>query len=234
MSTVTSYPEALARARASDERLVAVERRDTHAVVRLDEPEKLNPLSAVLTVQLHDALRELTRDPALRTIVLTGEDPAFCAGGDLRMMRDMAHPMADEGPGGTTSIWRWIRSEFGGICRLITGSDKTFVAAVNGAAAGVGLSFALACDVIVASERARLVPAFGRIGLLPEVGQSWLLTRRLGYGKTFELFATGRPIDGAGAAELGLANEVVAHEDLLGAAGRWCERIAALPSTCRR
>src|SRR5919198_1222207 len=111
-----------------------------------------------------------------------------------------------------------------------TRTDKAFVAAVNGAAAGVGLAFALACDLILVSERARLVPAFARIGLLPEVGTSWLLTRRLGYQRTFELFASGRHVSGAEAADLGLANSVHPHDGLLPAAHEWCERIEALPA----
>jgi 2-(1,2-epoxy-1,2-dihydrophenyl)acetyl-CoA isomerase len=119
--------------------------------------------------------------------------------------------------------------QFGGIARLITHTDKAFVAAVNGAAAGVGLAFALACDLILVSERARLVPAFGRIGLLPEVGTSWLLTRRLGYQRTFELFAGGREVTGAEAADLGLANAVLPHDELITAAREWCERIEGLP-----
>jgi 2-(1,2-epoxy-1,2-dihydrophenyl)acetyl-CoA isomerase len=73
------------------------------------------------------------------------------------------------------------------------------------------------------------VPAFGRIGLLPEVGTSWLLTRRLGYQRAFELFAGGRHISGTEAAELGLANAVLPHDELLGAAREWCDRIEALP-----
>ena len=225
----TTYVEAVTEARATGEQLVAVEREGAHAVVRMDDPDKLNPLSAELTVQLHDTLRELARDEGLRAIVLTGTDPAFSAGGDLRLMRETAHPMVDEGAGGATSAWRWIRMEFGGIARLITRTDKAFIAAVNGAAAGVGLAFALACDLILASERARLVPAFGRIGLIPEVGTSWLLTRRLGYQRTFELFAGGRVLSGEEAERLGLANAVLPHDELLPAALEWCERIEALP-----
>jgi 2-(1,2-epoxy-1,2-dihydrophenyl)acetyl-CoA isomerase len=198
--------------------------------VRLNDPQKLNPLSAELTVQLRACLVELATDPAIRVIVLTGTDPAFSAGGDLRLMRDVAHPLVDEGPDGAAGAWEWIRREFGAIARLITATDKGFIAAVNGPAAGVGLSFALACDLIVASERARLVPAFGRIGLLPEVGQSWLLTRRLGYQRTFELFASGRHLSGSEAAELGLVNAVVPHEGLLAHAQDWCARLEGLPA----
>jgi 2-(1,2-epoxy-1,2-dihydrophenyl)acetyl-CoA isomerase len=94
----------------------------------------------------------------------------------------------------------------------------------------VGLSFALACDLIVASERARFVPAFGRIGLVPEVGQSWLLTRRLGYQRAFEMFATGRHLTGSEAYELGLANAVVSHGELMPKALDWCEQLDSLPA----
>ncbi len=224
-----TYVEAVAEARRADPDLVLVERSGAHAVVTLNDPDKLNPLSAALTVRLRDALTDLAGDESLRGVVITGADPAFCAGGDLRLMRDTAQPMLERG-GGTPELWRWIRMEFGAIARLITRTDKTFIAAVNGAAAGVGLAFALACDLLLVSERARLVPAFGRIGLLPEVGTSWLLTRRLGYQRTFELFAGGRHLSGAEAAELGLANSVHPHADLLGAARDWCERVESLPA----
>jgi 2-(1,2-epoxy-1,2-dihydrophenyl)acetyl-CoA isomerase len=223
--------EARAAARSADAAeggLVLVEREGGHAVVTLNDPDKLNPLSAPLTVRLRDTLTELAADESLRAIVLTGADPAFSAGGDLRPMRESAQPML-AADGGAPELWRWIRMEFGGIARLIARTDKAFVAAVNGAAAGVGLAFALACDLILVSERARLVPAFGRIGLLPEVGTSWLLTRRLGYQRTFELFAGGRHLSGAEAAEIGLANAVVPHERLLEAARDWCDRIERLP-----
>ena len=223
-----SYTEVVEEARAADPALVLVEREGARATVTMNDPERLNPLSAALTVRLREALGELAADESVRAVVLTGTDPAFSAGGDLRLMQESARPML-AGDGGAPELWRWIRMEFGGIARLITRTDKTFIAAVNGAAAGVGLAFALACDLILVSERARLVPAFGRIGLLPEVGTSWLLTRRLGYQRAFELFAGGRHLSGAEAAELGLANSVHAHEALLPAALDWCDRIEELP-----
>ncbi len=224
------YEQIVEHARSDRERnYVQVERGGTRATVTLNDPEKLNPLSAALTVQLHDELAALARDPELRTIVLTGRDPAFSAGGDLRLMADSGQGMLAS-PSGATDIWRWIRGQFGGIARLITRTDKAFIAAVNGPAAGVGLAFALACDVLVLSDRARIVPAFGRIGLVPEVGNSWALTRRLGYQRAFGLFASGRHLTGAEAFELGLGNELVPHDQLLGAADAWCERIERLPA----
>jgi 2-(1,2-epoxy-1,2-dihydrophenyl)acetyl-CoA isomerase len=228
-----TYEEAVAAAGGRGEGLVLVERRDTHAVVTMNDPERLNPLSAELTIELHRRLEELARDESLRSVVLTGTDPAFSAGGDLRLMRDTARPMLAEG-GGAPEIWRWIRMEFGAIARLIARTDKAFIAAVNGSAAGVGLAFALACDLILVSDRAQLVPAFGKIGLLPEVGTSWALTRRIGYQRTFELFAGGRHLSGGEAAELRIANSLHSHEQLLDAAREWCDRIDELPAHVTR
>jgi 2-(1,2-epoxy-1,2-dihydrophenyl)acetyl-CoA isomerase len=224
-----SYERLVESARRETRRLVRVERRGEYAIVTMDEPESLNALSAALTVQLHDCLRELVAERALRAIVLTGSDPAFSSGGDLKLMADDAHPMLDHGAEGAADLWRWIRQQFGGIARLIMRADIPFIAALNGAAAGVGLAFALSCDMIVASERGRIVPAFLRIGLVPEVGTSWALTRRLGYQRTFELFVHGRIIEAEEALRLGLVNELVPHDELLAAAGRWCERIARQP-----
>jgi 2-(1,2-epoxy-1,2-dihydrophenyl)acetyl-CoA isomerase len=224
-----TYHDVVNGARQSSERYVAVERAGGHAIITLDDPEKLNPLSAELTVQLHDELETLAADRSIRAIVLTGRDPAFSAGGDLRLMVDVAQRQLSEPGGGATEIWRWIRHQFGGIARLITRTDKAFIAAVNGPAAGVGLAFALACDVLLLSEKATIVPAFGKIGLVPEVGNSWLLTRRLGYQRTFGLFASGRHLSAQEAFELGLGNDLVPHERLLDAARTWCEQIEQLP-----
>ena len=127
-------------------------------------------------------------------------------------------------------MWRWIRREFGGIARLIAGSDTIFVAALNGPAAGVGLAWALTCDLTMASERAVIVPAFARLGLIPEVGTSWALTRRLGYQGALAYYLKGEHIDAETAQRLGLVHEVVAHEHLLTAADEWCSRVAALPA----
>jgi 2-(1,2-epoxy-1,2-dihydrophenyl)acetyl-CoA isomerase len=226
--TATTYAEIVAGAEDAPQDLVLVERDGARATVTMNDPERFNPLSAELTVLLRRRLEELARDETVRTIVLTGVDPSFSAGGDLRLMRDTAQPMLADG-NGAPELWRWIRMEFGGIARLIARTDKAFIAAVNGPAAGVGLAFALTSDLILVSDRAVIVPAFGRIGLLPEVGTSWALTRRLGYQRTFELFAHGRHLSGEQAAELGLANSVHPHDELLDAAAAWAERIDRLP-----
>lgn len=206
---------------------VRVQRRGDRAVVTLDEPERLNVLSAPLVRQLRRALIELDADHDVRSVVITGADPGFSAGGDLKMMR--AAVEQHDSPEGGADVWRWIRREFGGIGRLISGSDTVFVAALNGAAAGVGLAWAMTCDLVIASERAVIVPAFGRLGLIPEVGTSWALTRRLGYQGALAFYLRGEHIDAGTALRLGLVQQVVAHHELLNAADDWCSRIAEMP-----
>ncbi|CDO27658.1 enoyl-CoA hydratase/isomerase family protein [Mycolicibacterium porcinum] len=206
---------------------IRVDRSGDRAVVTLDEPERLNVLSAPLVRQLRRALEDLAADNDIRAVVLTGADPGFSAGGDLRMMRAAVENRYQAE--GTADVWRWIRREFGGIARLIAGSDTIFVAALNGPAAGVGLAWALTCDVTIASEKAVIVPAFARLGLIPEVGTSWALTRRLGYQGALAYYLKGEHIDAEAAQRLGLVHEVVAHDKLLATADAWCSRVAALP-----
>ena len=208
-------------------RRVRVERYGDRAVVTLDEPKRLNVLSAPLVRQLRRELAGLDSDPDVHSVVITGADPGFSAGGDLKMMSAAVEHL--DSPEGTADVWRWIRREFGGIARLIAGSDTLFVAALNGAAAGVGLAWALTCDLVIASERAVIVPAFGRLGLIPEVGTSWALTRRLGYQGALAFYLRGEHIDAAAALRLGLVQEVVAHDRLLEAADGWCSRVAEMP-----
>ncbi|BBX48498.1 enoyl-CoA hydratase-related protein [Mycobacterium cookii] len=231
---MTSEAESLYRSLVADgddpeaPRRVTVEHRGDRAIVILDEPDRLNVLSAPLVRQLRCAIEDLAADSDVRSVVLTGRDPGFSAGGDLKMMR-----MATENPGrpeGVADVWRWIRREFGGVARLIAGSDTIYVAAINGPAAGVGLAWALSCDIAIASERAVIVPAFGRLGLLPEVGTSWALTRRLGYQGALAYYLRGEHIDAHEAQRLGLVQQVVAHDQLLVAADEWCTRVAAMPS----
>jgi 2-(1,2-epoxy-1,2-dihydrophenyl)acetyl-CoA isomerase len=208
-------------------RRVHVDHRGDRAVVTLDEADRLNVLSAPLVRQLRCALEALVVDRDIRSVVLTGRDPGFSAGGDLKMMRMATDNLGQ--PEGVADVWRWIRREFGGIARLIAGSDTIFVAAINGPAAGVGLAWALACDIAVASDKAVIVPAFGRLGLIPEVGTSWALTRRLGYQGALAYYLRGEHIDAHEAQRLGLVQQVVAHDGLLDAADEWCSRVAAMP-----
>jgi 2-(1,2-epoxy-1,2-dihydrophenyl)acetyl-CoA isomerase len=230
MSTVESLYNRLVREGDDPDapHRVHVEYRGDRAIVTLDEPARLNVLSAPLVRQLRHALEALVVDRDVRSVVLTGSDPGFSAGGDLKMMQTATENLSR--PEGVADVWRWIRREFGGIARLIAGSDTIFVAAINGSAAGVGLAWALTCDIAVASERAVIVPAFGRLGLLPEVGTSWALTRRLGYQGALAYYLRGEHIDAYEAQRLGLVQQVVDHARLLEAADEWCSRVAAMPA----
>src|SRR6201999_4194061 len=133
-------------------RRVRVEHRGDRAVVTLDEPDRLNALSAPLVRQLRCAIEALVADRGIRSVVLTGADPGFSAEGDLKVMRSATKQLSN--PEGVAVVWRWIHREFGPIARLIAGSDTIFGPAINGPAAGVGLAWALTCDIAVASERA--------------------------------------------------------------------------------
>ncbi|MEZ0050209.1 2-(1,2-epoxy-1,2-dihydrophenyl)acetyl-CoA isomerase [Mycobacterium sp. MAA66] len=208
-------------------RRVRVEHRGDRAVITLDEPDRLNALSAPLVRQLRRALESIDDEPSVRSVVLTGGGAGFSAGGDLQMMSQVIARQTE--PAGMTDVWRWIRREFGGIARLIARSDTIFIAALNGPAAGVGLAWAMSCDLTIASDNAVIVPAFGRIGLLPEVGTSWALTRRLGYQGALAYYLRGEHIDAHAAQRMGLVHDVVAHDQLLAAADEWCSRVAALP-----
>lgn len=208
---------------------VAVERPSASAaVLRLDDPDNHNALSGPLTLQLQRELAALCADARLRSIVLAGTGEFFSVGGDWKMMEERAHTYASRAEG-TTGLWRWIRRQFGGIARQIAGTEKIVIAALNGHAAGVALAWALNCDLIFAAEHARLATAFARIGLVPEVGTNWALTRRLGYPRAMELVLRGGTLDGREAAERGLINAALPAAELMPHALAWCERIAALP-----
>ncbi|HEX6583035.1 MAG TPA: enoyl-CoA hydratase/isomerase family protein [Thermoleophilaceae bacterium] len=227
---MTTYRQWRETAAADTRSLVRMDHRGDRVTLTLSEPERLNPLGAGLNVQLQQRLEEIAWDPAIRSVVITGEDPAFSAGGDLEMMRNGNRAIRDPAhPADTTDPWRWIRRQFGGVVRIIASTDKLFVAAINGPAAGVGLAFALACDVVIASERAILVPAFGKLGLVPEVGTSWTLTRRLGYHGAMAYYLRGEQLDAHDALKLGLVGEVHAHEDLLAGADAWCDLAGRTP-----
>ena len=152
---MTTYADWVQAGRDDGRELVRVHAEGPRATVTLDDAGHLNALSPGVMLQLQDALTRLTDDPALRTIVLTGADPAFCAGGDLEMIAGGSRAIRDATDDADTSdAWRWIRHRFGAIVRTITRADQLVVAAVNGPAAGVGLAFALSCDVLLCSEPA--------------------------------------------------------------------------------
>ncbi|OZG71345.1 enoyl-CoA hydratase [Hahella sp. CCB-MM4] len=229
--TQYSYNDLIKRCTDTEASLVTLEKEGHYAVVTMNDPKRLNCLSGPLTVQLLDKLSQAAADTDVRTIILTGADPAFSAGGDMELMQ-MAHDsIGHQSPEGVTIMRNWIRYQFGGVARLIKQTEKLVISAINGAAAGVGLSFAFASDILIGSEKARIVPAFGKIGLTPEVGTSWYLTRKLGYNKAIEYYLKGQELSAEEALSHGILNQVVAHEELLDAAIAYAEQVHHLPAS---
>lgn len=227
---LTGYLKALKHYEEDPRQLVVTERlSDDVAVIRLNDPNHLNAMGGALTLKFRAAIEEVCSDVRLRAVILTGADPAFSCGGDFHLMQSFAHPVIADGEEGAAGVWKYIRRQFGTIARSIYQSDKIFVCAINGAAAGVSLSFVLACDILIASEKARLLTAFSKIGLLPEVGMSWFLTRRLGYQRALGLYLSGKMLSGREAFDMGLVNEVVSHDALLLRAQEWCHTICSQP-----
>ncbi|WP_164516582.1 enoyl-CoA hydratase/isomerase family protein [Minwuia thermotolerans] len=190
------------------------------ATITLNDPESLNAFSIRLTGELRKALAEADADRRVRAIVLTGSGKAFTAGGDLRQMEQ-----AETGP---IELYEFIRREFGGVVQAIAATDKPVIAAVNGHAMGVGFFTALACDMIVASERAKFGTAYIHLGLTP-LGVSQILATLVGYHKAYELCALGEVLTASEGAGLGFVNRVVAPESLMEEAGALARRLADGP-----
>jgi 2-(1,2-epoxy-1,2-dihydrophenyl)acetyl-CoA isomerase len=195
-----------------------VERDGAVATVTLDRPDALNAQTRASRLALASDLRALSSDAAVRCVVLTGAGRAFCAGQDLREEAALA------------DVDETLRETYAPVIQALVGMPKPVVAAINGAAAGAGLSFALACDVRYMAEGAVLMMAFSNIGLVPDAGGSWLLPRIVGYARAFELAATGRRVDSAEALALGLVQRSLPPDELLPAARELAAVLAARPT----
>ncbi|WP_214327077.1 enoyl-CoA hydratase/isomerase family protein [Nonomuraea sediminis] len=195
---------------------------DAVATIALDRPDAMNSLTAELKTALLGALRDAAADESVRAVLLTGSGRAFCAGQDLREHADNLE--AGRGLANT------VREHYNPIVELITTMPKPVVAAVNGVAAGAGAALAFACDLRVASEKAKFAAAFTGIGLAPDSGMSWTLQRLVGPGRAAEHLLLGEPLDAARAFELGLVTRVVPADDVLKTAHELAVRLAAGPT----
>lgn len=188
------------------------------ATITLNRPAALNALTVELKVALRAAIREAARDRSIRAIVLTGAGRAFCAGQDLReRLEPDAAPLDVE-----------LRERYNPLVLDLRRLAKPIVAAVNGVAAGAGASLALACDLRVAASDATFVLAFGRLGLVPDTGMSWLLPRLVGPARAIELALLAEPLGADEAARLGLVTRVVERERLPAEAAAVALRLAEL------
>jgi 2-(1,2-epoxy-1,2-dihydrophenyl)acetyl-CoA isomerase len=186
--------------------------------ITLNRPDVLNAFNAAMHKALAAALRD-ARDPDVRAVVVTGAGRGFCVGQDLTEFR--------EAPG---DIGERLRSTYHPNVLAIRALEKPVIAAVNGAAAGAGMSFACACDVRIAADSAVFVPAFVNIGLVPDSGGTFFVTRLLGYARAFEWLCSGRRLSAAEAHAWGLVSDVVEDGGLHVRAAEVAAELAALPT----
>lgn len=201
---------------------VLYDRADGIATVTLNRPDAMNALDRTTKAGLTAALERAHDDEEARAVLLTGSGKAFCVGQDLREHAESLE--AGEGLGDT------VRLHYNPIIRQLTEMPKPVVAAVHGAAAGAGVSLALACDFRVLSQRAKLSMAFANIGLAADSGTSWFLPRLVGRARAIELLMLGEPVTADHALELGLATKVVPDDEAYGSACELAGRLAAGPT----
>ncbi len=168
--------------------------------ITLNRPEVYNAFNRELHAALHEALTE-ARDTAIRCVVVTGAGKGFCAGQDLKEFGEVS-----------TSIGDALERTYHPNIRLVRALEKPVIAAVNGPAAGAGLSFACACDIRVASDTATFVPGFVGIGLVPDSGGTWFIHRLLGFARAFEWMCANTRLSAAEALEWGLVSEVISAD----------------------
>ena len=211
---------------ASDHLLTDI--RDGVAILTLNRPERLNALSADMIRLGIEALERYATDPEVGCIVVTGAERGFCAGGDVAAMNTAT-------PGEQTFEQRLDRQRYGHrLSGLLYSIPKVTIAAINGAAAGAGLAIALACDLRIASDQAKLTTAFAKVGFSGDFGITWPLTRLLGEAKAKELLFLSEILTAQQALEIGLVNRVVPHAELMTAAMDVATRIANGPRVAYR
>src|SRR5256886_5602922 len=176
--------------------------------IRFNRPEKMNAIGALTRKQLGDAIKQAEADDAGRVVVLAGSGRAFSSGADVTEMVQGAGMRTPEDVGNV------LRGEYMPMLMRLRTMPKPVIAAMNGPAVGIGASFALACDIRIATPEAYILEAFANIGLAPDSGVSWLLPRLAGTGCPYEMFFTGKPLQAADAHRLGVINRIVPAERL--------------------
>ncbi|MGB5624307.1 MAG: enoyl-CoA hydratase-related protein [Woeseiaceae bacterium] len=194
--------------------IVSYENKGAIAVITLNRPDAMNAFTTGLSNDLQLALERAASDDAVRVVVLTGEGRCFSAGADLKS--------GFEG----RPVFGKLHYEYRPVFSAIATMSKPVIAAVPGSAAGIGMSMALHCDLMVMAENAFLLSPFTTISLVPDGGLNWLLVRQLGYRRAFQLSVESERIPAERCVELGLANKAVPAEDLQSAALEWAQRLA--------
>jgi enoyl-CoA hydratase/carnithine racemase len=192
------------------------------ALLKLNRPEKLNAFGGPMRDEILDALEKIGAVGELHVLVITGEGRGFSAGGDIHHLKSLRESRDEEG-------FRALLAKGQRITRAIRALPKPVIAAVNGPCAGAGFSFALGCDIRIASDRATFGPSFALIGLHPDWGGSWFLPRLVGSARACELVFSATMISASEAEKIGLVNRIVAHDELMSEVMDIAVRIANNP-----
>jgi 2-(1,2-epoxy-1,2-dihydrophenyl)acetyl-CoA isomerase len=186
--------------------------------IRLNRPDSMNAVNADLRKALAAAVRDAERNPEAKVVVVIGTGRAFCAGADVNELATREGALEE------------MSGDYERIIAGLRNIPKPTIAALNGVAAGIGASIALACDLRFATEDAALVEAFVRIGLTPDGGATWLLPRYVGTARALEMMYTGEPLRAADAERLGVYNRVVPAAELEGTVRELADRLASGPT----
>jgi enoyl-CoA hydratase/carnithine racemase len=203
-------------------KLVELKIEDKVAIVTLNRPEVRNAINDAMRSEFVAVLESIAKDDTVRAVVLTGQGKAFCAGGDIAGMKERL-----KAPAGEVGFNGWRRQgQVHKSVGLLHGMPKPVIAAVNGAAAGLGCDMALACDFIFASDAAMFTMSFVKRGLVSDGGGMYFLPRRVGLPKAKELIFTGRNVDAKEALAIGLADRVTASDRLVSDAAAWARELS--------
>jgi 2-(1,2-epoxy-1,2-dihydrophenyl)acetyl-CoA isomerase len=210
-------------------------RRGAGAKVELNRPDRLNAWNAQFAADLNDAIRQVTGDPEVRAVLITGAGRAFSSGADLKESTEQADTgqadtgQADTGQAGDgpVDVYTVLTERYHPLITGIRRMPKPVVAAVNGPAAGIGLSLALACDLVVAAESAFFQLAFVNIGLVPDGGSSLLVPSRVGFARAAELALLGERLGARQALDWGLINRVWPDEEFGAESAKLLDRLAS-------
>ena len=192
------------------------------STIVLNRADKLNALDEAMQRGLAEALQAVSRNNLVRAAIITGSGRAFCAGGDIQTMSELKSKHH-------SATFRDLLEAGNNIIRAIRRVPKPVIASINGAAAGAGVSLALACDLRIASDSATFTQAFINVGLHPDWGGTYFLPRLVGTGRAIEMFFLGEPVDAIEAQRTGLVNFVVPPDKLPAETRRLAERLAAQP-----
>ncbi len=189
--------------------------------ITLNRPERLNALTDTMRHELIDAFTRAGTEDEARVVVLTGAGRGFCSGADLAAVLESGEPV---------DFGQALRTTYNPLVIQMRSLPKPIIAAVNGVAAGAGMSLALACDLRIAAESASFIQAFVKIGLVPDSGSTWLLPRLVGLTRAMELMVSGRKVEAVEALEMGLVNRIVPDEELVGAVAKLAQEYASAPT----